>query len=69
MGIYSIGILSISTSRIENERLQFLRASQTKLQAKNYYILHDIIQPDANPLEICKRVILPGSFTGGPRYM
>lgn len=56
-------------AKIESERLQFLRASQTKLRAENYHILHDAIQADADPTEMGKRVILPASFTGGPRYM
>lgn len=49
-------------TKIESERLQFLRASQTKLRAENYNILHDAIQADADPTEMIKRVILPASL-------
>jgi len=56
-------------AKIEYEWLQFLRESQTKLRAQNYNILHNSIQADSDPTEMGKRVILPASFTGGPRYM
>lgn len=55
-------------TNIETERLNFIRASQSKLRADNYFDFHDAIQSDRDPTDICQKEILPSSFTGGPRY-
>lgn len=56
-------------AKIETERLQYLRANQTRLRTEIYTDLQDAMQADGNPDQIGQRVILPSSFIGGPRYM
>uniref|UniRef100_A0A8D9E7B6 OTU domain-containing protein n=1 Tax=Cacopsylla melanoneura TaxID=428564 RepID=A0A8D9E7B6_9HEMI len=57
-------------AKIETERLNFIRCNQTSLRAENYVHLRDAVQQsDGDIGEIGKMVILPSSFTGGPRYM
>ena len=56
--------------KIETERLQFLRREQTALRADCYQDLRDaILDSDGDPRNVGRRVILPSTFTGGPRYM
>ena len=56
--------------KIETERLQFLRREQTALRADCYQDLRDaILDNDGDPRNVGRRVILPSTFTGGPRYM
>ena len=56
--------------KIETERLQFLRREQTALRADCYQDLRDaILEGDGDPRNVGRRVILPSTFTGGPRYM
>ena len=56
--------------KIETERLQFLRREQKALCADCYQDLRDsIVNGDGDPSNICHRIILPSTFTGGPRYM
>ena len=56
--------------KIETERLQFLRREQTALRADCYQDLRDaILDGDGDPRNVGRRVILPSTFTGGPRYM
>ena len=56
--------------KIETEQLQFLRHEQTALRADCYQDLRDVIlDGDGNPSNIGSRIILPSTFTGGPRYM
>ena len=56
--------------KIESDRLNFLRHNQKKLRAENYSEFSDALsRQDADPANIGKKVILPSSFTGGPRYM
>ena len=56
--------------KIETERLQFLRREQTALRADCYQDLRDaILDGDGDPNNVGRRIILPSSFTGGPRYM
>ncbi|XP_010490026.1 PREDICTED: uncharacterized protein LOC104767743 [Camelina sativa] len=55
---------------IEQERLSFLRNNQKKLRADIYNNIRDAVDKgDTDPKQLGKRVILPSSFTGGPRYM
>jgi len=50
--------------------LQFLRREQKVLRADCYQDLRDaIIDGDGNPSNVGRRIILPSTFTGGPRYM
>ena len=56
--------------KIETERLQFLRREQKSLRADCYQDLRDaMVDGDGDPRNVGRRVILPSSFTGGPRYM
>uniref|UniRef100_A0A8D9B6G9 ATP-dependent DNA helicase n=1 Tax=Cacopsylla melanoneura TaxID=428564 RepID=A0A8D9B6G9_9HEMI len=57
-------------AKIETERLNFVRFNQTKLRSENYIHLQDAIRgSDCDVSDLGKIVILPSSFTGGPRYM
>ena len=56
--------------KIETERLQFLRREQTALRADCYQDLRDaILDGDGDPSNVGRRIVLPSTFTGGPRYM
>ena len=58
-------------AKIENQRLHFLRMNQDKLRADSYQgILDHVNSGDAQAEKrIGQRVVLPSSFTGGPRHM
>ena len=56
-------------AKIESERLQYLRHNQKQLRAEQYVHLRDAIQNDGSTQQLGQLVILPSSFTGGPRYM
>ena len=48
----------------------FIRREQIKLCVDSYHELQDSVLPrDADPQNAGQRVILPSTFTGGPRYM
>uniref|UniRef100_A0A0D3CBJ6 Helitron helicase-like domain-containing protein n=1 Tax=Brassica oleracea var. oleracea TaxID=109376 RepID=A0A0D3CBJ6_BRAOL len=54
----------------EQERLRFLRLNQKKLRAELYTNVCDTLDSgDTDAAHIGKKVILPSSFTAGPRYM
>ena len=54
----------------EQERLRFLRLNQKKLRAELYTNVCDAVQiGDTDARQLGKRIILPSSFTAGPRYM
>ena len=56
--------------KIESERLLFIRAEQKKLRADSYSTLRDsLVSGDGDPSNVGQRVILPATFTAGPRYM
>ena len=58
-------------TKIEFDRLQYIRHNQTRLHAELYQGLADAIQTadeNIDGLQIGKKVILPSSFTAGPRY-
>lgn len=58
-----------SYSKIETERLQFLRREQKALCADSYQDLRDaLLDRDDDPSNVGRRVVLPATFTGGPRY-
>ncbi|GFS58435.1 hypothetical protein TNCV_2475491 [Trichonephila clavipes] len=58
-------------SKVENERLRFLRLNQTKLRAEDYGVLLQAVRNGNNVTSenLAKLVVLPSSFTGGSRYM
>lgn len=56
-------------AKIQSERLAFIKNNQKKLRVENYIHLVDAIKNDGNVKDIGQLVILPSSFTGGPRYM
>ncbi|XP_067931940.1 uncharacterized protein [Watersipora subatra] len=56
-------------AKIETERLSFIRHHQTRLRADDYIHLRDAVADDRNANQLGNMVILPSSFTGGPRYM
>lgn len=54
----------------EQERLRFIRLNQKKLRAELYTNICDAVNSgDTDAKELGKRIILPSSFTAGPRYM
>ncbi|XP_072094162.1 uncharacterized protein [Arachis hypogaea] len=55
---------------IESERLKFIRNNQPKLHVDKYSALHEsLVRGEANAIATGQRIILPNSFTSGPRYM
>ncbi|XP_061344069.1 uncharacterized protein LOC133290038 [Gastrolobium bilobum] len=55
---------------IEFERLNFIRYNQSHLRAELYKnIKHSLDSGEDAALSTGKRIIIPSSFTGGPRYM
>ncbi|CAL4067133.1 unnamed protein product, partial [Meganyctiphanes norvegica] len=55
-------------AKIESERLYYIRNHQTELRVDQYAHLMDAINNDTIQ-DAGQLVILPSSFTGGPRYM
>ncbi|XP_071579388.1 uncharacterized protein [Temnothorax nylanderi] len=57
-------------AKIETERLNYSRNNQAQLRAESYIHLRDAVgRQDADVSQLGKMVVLPSSFTGGPRYM
>lgn len=55
---------------IEEEILRWVRTNQPQLRAELYKGLKDaVLQGDITPASVEKRIVLPSSLTGGPRYM
>ena len=55
---------------IEEQRLRWARNNQRQLRADLYQGLCDVLQSgDTNTSSVGKKIILPSSFKGGPRYM
>ncbi|KAL3648101.1 hypothetical protein CASFOL_009069 [Castilleja foliolosa] len=55
---------------IEQSRLDFINANQNLFRSEYVAGLYDAIaRGDNNAQDIGKRIFLPSSFTGGPRYM
>lgn len=55
---------------IEEDRLLWVRGHQGKLRCEVYSRLHDAIGiGDTSAYCIGKKIVVPSSFTGGPRYM
>ena len=55
--------------KIESERLLYIKLNQKQLRVESYAHLRDSIINDGNVQDMGQMVILPSSFTGGPRYM
>ena len=55
-------------AKVEAERLNYIRFKQKRLRADEYIHLKDAVRGD-NTRDIGQLIILPSSFTGGPRYM
>ena len=56
-------------TKIETERLSFIRHNQKKLRAENYIHLMDAVNSDSRVENVGQLIILPSTFTGGPRYI
>ncbi|XP_060881727.1 uncharacterized protein LOC132953221 [Metopolophium dirhodum] len=56
-------------AKIESERLAFIRHNQKTLRAESYIHLQDALRSNEQSNNIGQLVILPSSFTGGPRYL
>lgn len=57
-------------AKVETERLNYIRKHQKELRSDNYIHLKDALgRQDINIAEVGQLVVLPSSFTGGPRYM
>ncbi|XP_044575150.1 uncharacterized protein LOC123258957 [Cotesia glomerata] len=57
-------------AKIETERLNWIRNNQKKLRSEEYVLLKDALtKNDGQSSTIGKMVVLPSSFTGGPRYI
>ncbi|CEP10635.1 hypothetical protein [Parasitella parasitica] len=75
VGIHSFGKLFHQYvvdmyAKMEQQRLNFIRFNQKSLRAELYNGLADAIHLGDNDMsEVGKKVILPSSFIGGPRFM
>ena len=57
-------------AKIETERLSYIKNNQAQLRADSYIHLRDAVgRQDADAGQLGQMVVLPSSFTGGPRYM
>jgi len=57
-------------SMVEYARLSYARNHQKELRADMYKGLSEaVLRGEADPSSIGKRIILPSTFVGGPRYM
>ncbi|GJV20253.1 helicase [Tanacetum coccineum] len=55
---------------IEEQRLKWTRNNQDTLRVDLYHNVYDAItRGDTNAAGLGKRIVLLGTFTGGPRYM
>ena len=55
--------------RVEMERLNYLQTHQSEIRAELYQGLADHFRNGGNVRNVGRRVVLPSSFVGGPRYM
>ncbi|KAH9138735.1 hypothetical protein LEN26_005333 [Aphanomyces euteiches] len=56
-------------AKVENQRLGFLRDQTHILRSDTYRAVHDAVSHDIDVNSIGKRIVLPSSYTGEPRYM
>ena len=62
----------MALAKQEMQRLRYLETHQKEIRAELYQHLADAVSAhdhDASELQAGKRVVLPGSFSGGPRNM
>ena len=63
-------MLLLNIQMHESERLKYVRHNQPKLRAHQYKGLHEcLVRGETNAAATEQRIILPSSFTRGPRYM
>jgi hypothetical protein len=55
--------------KVESNRLSWIRHNQDKIRAELYQGLVDALAADGNAQRVGRRIVLPSSFTGGPRHM
>jgi hypothetical protein len=55
-------------NKIETQRLNYFKFNQKKIKADTYSGLQDAISANDNLNNVGKRIILPPSFHGGPRF-
>ena len=67
-GLFSQFIVDMY-AKIETERLVYINTNQRRLRAEEYVHLRDAMHEDGDSDNLGRLVILPSSFTGGPRYM
>ena len=53
----------------DQNRLNYLRFHQSDIRATLYQNLSEAVDNDVNLHDVGQRVVLPSSYTGGPRYM
>ena len=56
-------------AKIEQNRLNYLRQNQSVLRTEFYQGAMDAMHAGDNAINVGRRIILPSSFSGGPRYM
>jgi hypothetical protein len=56
-------------SRVEGERLDWVKFNQDQLRTDTYRGMQDALQQGNSAAEIGRQVILPSTFIGGPRHM
>lgn len=56
-------------TKIESERLLFVKLNQKTLRGDMYTLLRDTINNNANSTELGQLLILHSTFTGSPRHM
>jgi hypothetical protein len=56
-------------AKVESGRLLYIRTHQRELRAENYVHLQDALGRNDNVEQLGQKIILPSTFTGGPRYM
>ena len=56
-------------AKIETDRLNLFRTKQEQCRAASYTALRDAVETDGDASNVGQLVVLPSSFTGGPRYM
>ena len=70
--------MCMAFARIETQRLVYFARNQAQIRAEVYSNLHDAMAGDAENMAaevdegqpaVGRRLILPATFTGGPRYM
>ncbi|GBL74176.1 hypothetical protein AVEN_231058-1 [Araneus ventricosus] len=56
-------------AKFESERLLYIRLNQRMQRVEQFVHLRDAVMNEGDVADIGQLIILPSSFTGGPRYM